>query len=311
MDTKQAQLTVVVAGGSGTIGIPLVRALVEAGHRVAATTRSPEKQSLIRSLGATPVLVDALDATALDTAVRSVAPTHVIHELTALPKAGVKRASDLEPTNRLRDEGTRNLLRAAIAARAKRIIVGSFAMLGAQQGATDGESRRAADAVKSMESQVLDAARRGDIEAVVLRYGLFYGPGNPSTDEMIALVRKRRLPRIRGDQGQLPYIHLHDAVAATVAALERGASGGVYEIVDDHPSSFSEMIEGMADIVGAPRPFTVPAWLPRLFAPYMARLLAIRLPLSNARARRDLGWTPQFPSYREGLRQTIRTTGAV
>src|SRR4030095_12540140 len=119
----------------------------------------------------------------------------------------------------------RNLRRAAIAARAQRIVVGSFALIGAAQ------------AVRSMETQVLDASRGGEIESVVLRYGLFYGPGNPATDELIALIRKSRLPRIRKDSGQLPFIHLDDAVAATIAALDHGSPGSVYDIVDDQPTS--------------------------------------------------------------------------
>jgi len=298
-------MTVFVAGGSGTIGVPLVRALVAAGYRVFATTRAEEKQAVIRGLGAMPVVVDALDAAALERAVRAAAPTHVIHQLTALPKAGPRRASDLEPTSRLRDEGTRNLLRAAVAAGARRIIGGSFAPLGAAPAGQDPMMAPAVEAVRSMESQILDAARRGHIEGIVLRYGLFYGPGNPPTEEMIALVRRRRVPVVRGDRGQLPYIHLDDAVAATVAALERGSSGSAYDIVDDHPTSFSDVVAEMAQIVGAPRPFTVPAWLPRLVSPYMARMLMTELRLSNEQARRDLGWAPRFPSYREGLRQTV------
>jgi 2-alkyl-3-oxoalkanoate reductase len=303
-------MNVFVAGGTGTIGVPLVRALVARRHRVFATTRSRDKESMIRALGATPVVVDALDAAALEKAVRDAAPSHVIHQLTALPKTGPRRASDLEPTNRLRDEGTRNLLEAAIAARAQRIVIGSFALIGAVGAAekiesSDAQIDRAADAVRSMESQAVDAARRGDIEAIVLRYGLFYGPGNPATDELIALVRKRWLPRVRNDRGQLPYIHLDDAVAATIAALEHGRSGGVYDIVDDRPASFSEIVTELADVAGARPPLTVSPWLVRLAAPYMARIFSLQLPLSNVAARRDLGWAPIFPSYREGLRQTI------
>lgn len=296
-----------VAGGSGTIGIPLVRALIRAGHTVVATTRSAEKQALLWDLGATPVVVDALDAAGLERAMRVAAPTHVIHELTALPKAGVRSAADLEPTNLLRDEGTRNLLRGAIAAGARRIIGGSFAMIAAMAPEEAGpETRGAVAAVQSMESQILEAARRGTIEGIILRYGLFYGPENPATEAMIAMVRKRRLPQVRGDHGRLPYIHLDDAVAATVAAIDRGVSGGVYDIVDDHPASFSEMVVTMAEVAGAPRPFAVPAWLPRLVAPYMAQLLRLQVPLSNAMARRELAWAPKYPSYREGLRQTVR-----
>ena len=299
-------MNVFVAGGSGTIGVPLVRALVAAGHRVHATTRSNDKQAMIGGLGATPVVVDALDAAALERAVRQAEPTHVIHQLTALPKTAPRRAIDLEPTNRLRDQGTRNLLRASIAAGARRIIVGSFAPVAAVPAASgDPNIDRAAVAARSMETQVLDAARSGAIEAIVLRYGLFYGPGNPATDDLISRVRKRRLPRVRGDRGQLPYIHLDDAVAATVAALDHGRSGEVYDIVDDRPASFSEMVTELARVSGAPAPFAVPPWLVRLGAPYMARLLALRLPLSNAKARSELGWAPRFPSYREGLRHTL------
>jgi len=300
-------MRVFVAGGSGTIGVPLVRGLVARGHHVVATTRSPAKETMLHGLGATPVIVDALDAAALERALIASAPTHVIHELTALPRTGPKRASDLEPTNRLRDEGTRNLLHAAIAAGAQRIVAGSFALIGAapRVPTTDVQIARAAQAVRSMETQVLDASRGGRIEGIVLRYGLFYGPGSPSTDELIALVRKRRLPRVRKDPGQLPYIHLDDAVAATIAALDHGSPGGVYDIVDDRPTSFSEMVTEMADVAGAPRPFTVPAWLPRLVMPYMSRLFTLQLPLSNATARLELAWAPMFPSYREGLRHTI------
>ena len=287
--------------------MPLVRALAAAGHRVVATTRSPGKQASLGAAGAIPVVVDALDAEALARAVRAASPTHVIHELTALPKGGPRRASELVATNRLREEGTRNLLRAAIDSGARRFIAGSFAMIGAaQDGRPDASLDRAAAAVRSMESQVLDAARAGAIEGIVLRYGMFYGPGVPSTEEMIAMVRRRRLPAIRGDHGKLPYIHVDDVVAATIAALDRGGSGATYDIVDDHPASFSEMVLAFAEIAGAPRPFTVPAWLPRLVMPYMARLLSLELTLSNARARAELGWRPLFPSYREGLRQTLQ-----
>ncbi|HEX5107383.1 MAG TPA: NAD-dependent epimerase/dehydratase family protein [Vicinamibacterales bacterium] len=298
-------MKVFVAGGSGTIGVPLVRALVAKGHDVAATTRFPEKEPMLRQLGATPVVVDALDAAALERAVTAAAPTHVIHELTALPKTGARRVSDLEPTNRLRDEGTRNLLRAATAAGVQRIVVGSFALIGSAPGSPTDGTAGAAQAVRSMETQVLEASRGGRIEAVVLRYGLFYGPGNPATDELIALVRKRRLPRIRNDPGQLPFIHLDDAVTATIAALDHGSPGSVYDIVDDQPVSFSAMVTEMAAVAGAPRPFTVPAWLPRLVSPYMSRLFTLQLPLSNAKARQELGWKPMFPSYKEGLRQMI------
>jgi 2-alkyl-3-oxoalkanoate reductase len=301
-------VTVFVAGGSGTIGVPLVRALVKTGHHVIATTRSPAKQTLLGELGATPAVVDVLDADAIDRTLRAASPTYVIHELTALPKAGPRRGSDLTATNRLRDQGTRNLLHAAIAAGAKRFIAGSFAPIGAAPAMRNpgGDIQAAAVAVRSMESQILDAARRGDIEGIVLRYGLFYGPDNPATRELIQRLRRRRLPTIRNDRGRLPFIHLDDAASATVAALDRGSSGTIYDIVDDDPISFSMMVEELAAIAGLPRPVRVPERLLRILMPFMARQLSIQLQLSNAKARAELDWRPKFPSYREGLRQTLQ-----
>jgi nucleoside-diphosphate-sugar epimerase len=292
---------VFVAGGSGTIGIPLVRALVAAGHGVTALTRSPGKQDESRALGASVAVADALNHEALIAAVTAAQPTHVIHQLTALPKQGPRRAGDIEATNRLRTEGTRNLLQAAIAARARRFLVGSFAILAGSHRAD-----AAAAAVRSMESQVLDATRHGSIEGVVLRYGLFYGVGVPSTAAMIEMVRKRRLPVVRGDAGQLPFIHIDDAVNATVLALDAAPAGSTYDIVDDRPVSMTEFVDALAEFIGAPSPLRVPAWLPRLVAPYIARMTSIRLPLSNARAKTELGWRPRYPTVPEGLALTLR-----
>jgi nucleoside-diphosphate-sugar epimerase len=299
-------MRVFVAGASGTIGIPLVRALVAAGHQVTALTRSPEKQDELRRLGATPALADALDAEGLRAAVLAAKPTHVIHQLTALPKEGPSRASDLVATNRLRIDGTRNLLDAAIRAGAHRFIGGSFALLpGAATGSTGTGANEGANATRSMESQILDANRSKQIEAIVLRYGLFYGPTNPSTIKMIEMVRKHRFPTIRGDRGLLPFIHIDDAVNATVAALDQGTAGSVYEIVDDKALSISDAVRIMASYIGAPAPRSIPAWLLRLMSPYRARMLSMRLPLSNAKARAELRWRPIYPTLREGFAKTF------
>jgi nucleoside-diphosphate-sugar epimerase len=123
---------------------------------------------------------------------------------------------------------------------------------------------------------------------------------------MIAMAKRRLLPTIRGDRSLLSSIHVDDAASATVAALDRAPAGSLYDIVDDRPASFSEIVESLAAAAGAPRPFAVPAWLPRLLMPYMARMIELRLPLSNAKARAELGWRPAFPTIREGLAQTLR-----
>jgi 2-alkyl-3-oxoalkanoate reductase len=294
-------MNVFLAGGSGAIGVPIVRALVAGGHRVTALTRSAANETGLRALGATPAVADALDAEALRRVVVEACPTHVIHQLTALPKGGPRSARDLVPTNRLRIDGTRNLVDAAVAAGAKRFVAGSFALIGGAEFGIPADAQPAADAVRSMESQVLDASARGFFEGIVLRYGLFYGPENSMTQQMIALARRRFLPTVRGDRGLLPLIHVDDAASATIAALDHGRAGSIYDIVDDRPVSMSEMVLAIAESAGAPRPFAVPAWLPRLLAPYMARMMAVRLALSNEKARAELGWRPAHPSIREGL----------
>jgi 2-alkyl-3-oxoalkanoate reductase len=294
-------MNVFVAGASGTIGVPLVRALIAAGHQVTAMTRSPQKMPRLRAIGATPVLADALDAEAVTRVIVQARPDVVIHQLTALPKAGVRSAEDLEATNRLRIEGTRNLIAAAVAAKAKRIVGASFVLSLAAQADPSGKPDAAAAAINSLESQIIDASRAGQIEGIVLRYGLWYGPDTPSTQQMIALAKRRMLPTVRGDRSLLPVLHLDDAVSAAVAAVDHGRPGSVYDIVDDEPVSMAEIVRELANRVGAPRPFAVPSWIPRLLSPYMARITSVRLPLSNAKARADLGWRPAYPTMRDGL----------
>ena len=296
---------VFVAGASGAIGVPLVRALLAAGHDVTALTRTPEKVASLKALGSDAAVADALDAAALTRAVAAARPTHVIHQLTALPKGGVRSGRDLIATNTLRTDGTRNLLAAAIEAGATRIIGGSFAPLyGADRSRMpEGPERDAVDAVISMEEQILGASRQGRIEGLVLKYGLFYSADNPATEYMLKMVRRRMLPVVRGDRSLLPCIHVDDAVSATVAALDHGRPGSSYNIVDDEAVSMTEIVQGLAERAGAPRPLTVPAWLPRLIAPYLARITALRYPVSNADARRELGWQPKYPTFRDGLRE--------
>jgi len=295
-------MNVFVAGGSGTIGRPLVRALVDTGHQVTALTRSAAKTDELRALGASVAVADALDRDALAAAVRNARPTHVIHQLTALPRDGVRREGDLVATNRLRIEGTRHLLDAAIAAGARRFVAGSFAILSPRHlPPSPGDD--AAAAVRSMEDQVLEATRRGAIEGIVLRYGLFYGLGTPSTVAMIDMIRKRRLPVVRGDAGELPLIHVDDAVSATIHALELGRPGAAYDIVDDEAVSMTTIVRSIADYTGSRPPHSVPAWLPRLIAPYLSRVTSVRMPLSNARAKTELEWRPAYPTLRDGLVQ--------
>jgi len=299
-------MNVFVAGGSGAIGVPLVRALVSARHQVTALTRSTAKRGELQALGAFVAVADALNRDALVAAVKAAKPAHVIHQLTALPKDGPRRVQDLEATNRLRVDGTRNLLEAAIEAGARRFVVGSFAILSPRGPVEPGADDPAAAAVRSMEDQVLEATRKGLIEGVILRYGMFYGRENPSTLAMIEMVRKRWLPVVRGDAGRLPLISLEDAVSATVRALDVAPPGSAYDIVDDYAASMTEIVETIAEYTGSPKPRKVPAWLPRLVAPYLARMMSIQMPLSNAKAKAELGWRLRYPTMRDGLAQMLR-----
>jgi nucleoside-diphosphate-sugar epimerase len=299
-------MNIFVAGGSGTIGIPLVRSLVAAGHQVTALTRSVSKHDELRSLGASVAIADALNREALIAAVQVAHPTHVIHQLTALPRGGPRRPADLDATNRLRIDGTRNLLDAAIQAGARRFLVGSFAILSPRGPVNAAPDDAAAAAVRSMETQVLEATARGAIEGVILRYGMFYGPETPSTVAIIDMVRKRILPVVRGDAGQLPVIHVDDAVSATERALDAAPPGATYDIVDDRAVSFTEIVNAIAEYTESAPPLRVPGWLPRLVAPYMARMTTIRMPLSNARAKADLGWRPKYATMRDGLAHMFR-----
>ena len=314
-------MKVFIAGATGALGAPLVRELVARGHEVVGLTRWPEKRALIEQLGASPAVADALDAPALERALLAAKPTHVVHLLTALPKNGPMRPSDIATTNELRIHGTANLLRAAISAGAQRIVGESFTAIygyhdrgdrplgedaAPDQPERDPGLRAVIEALRSLEDQLLEASRSGKIEAVVLRYGMSYGPENASTKYLLGLLRKRRLPLLRGAQGRASFIHVDDAASATIAALEHGQPGAIYNVVDDEPVGFSEYLAAAAQAIGARRPWALPAWLLRLAAPMAATMMESRLPLSNARAKRDLGWQPHYPSYREGLRQVAQ-----
>jgi len=291
---------VLVAGASGAIGLPLVRALVATGHRVTGVARSSENAVLLRSLGAEPAVADALDAGAVRRVLDNARPSHVIHQLTALPKNGPRRARDIEPTNRLRIHGTRNLIEASVAVGVTRLVVGSFFGVHVPTAGVGPGMVRTIEAVRSMESQALDASRSGRMESVILRYGGFYGRDLPMTRGMMVATKRRLLPTFAGDRSLIPSIHIDDAVAATVLALDRGRDGGIYDIVDEQPMSMNDLVRTLAQAAGSPRPFTLPAWLLRL-TPYLRDFLSTRVRLSNLAAKNELGWRPRYASVAEGL----------
>ena len=311
-------MRVFVAGASGAIGRPLVPLLVAAGHEVTGTTRSQERAELIAAAGATPAVVDALDAAALRRAVEAAGPEVVVHELTALPDRFDPRRRDIyDATNRVRREGTRNLLDAARAAGARRFVCQSIAFAyapGPEPEIKDEEAPlslgapppfgEGVRALAEMERAVLEA---DGLEGVVLRYGWFYGPGTYYAEDgsMTADVRRRRFPIVGRGVGLFSFIHVDDAAAATVAAVERGGPG-IYNIVDDEPAGQRDWLPVYAEAIGAPRPRRVPVWLARLVAGKMASAINLQPGASNAKAKRELGWTPRWASWREGFREAPR-----
>jgi 2-alkyl-3-oxoalkanoate reductase len=312
-----AAMRVFVAGATGALGAPLVRTLVAARHEVVGLTRSAAKTEFLRTLGARAAVADALDAAALRAAVVESKPDAVVHALTALPPRGPLRVSDLEPTNRVRIQGTANLIAASVDAGARRLVAESVALVYGDTGeatATEasaiGAPHRALnagiDAIRSLEDQVLVASRAGRLEGIVLRFGLFYGPGVASTEFMIRLLRRRMFPLFGGGRAVASWIHVDDAATATLATLERGRPGEIYNIVDDEPTTLRDYVTDLARVLGSPRPLSVPAWVARLLGPLPGTMATARLRVSNEKAKRDLGWTPAYPTHREGLRTLVR-----
>jgi nucleoside-diphosphate-sugar epimerase len=314
-------MRVFVAGASGAIGRPLVRQLLAAGHDVTGMTRRAERAEKIRAAGAQAAVVDVFDAEALNAAVGEARPEVIVHELTSLPDVFDPRKEIYDATNRVRREGTRNLIAAARAAGTRRLVVQSIGFAYDPSGDwvkdeeaplmsnPSGSFASAFAVLTEMERQALSAE---GIEGLVLRYGFFYGPATwyaPGRDQA-EQVRRRRLPIVGSGQGTFSFIHVDDAAAATVAACQRGAPG-IYNIVDDDPAPMREWLPVYADALGAKRPRHVPAWIVRLLAgPAVAGFATEMRGASNAKARRELGWEPLHSSWRTGFAESMRTPPA-
>ena len=315
-------MKIFVAGASGAIGRSLVPRLVERGHDVVGMTRSPAKADLLRDLGARPVVADALDPVAVAQAVASAEPEVVVHELTSLSgPMSIKDARHPERfegaivTGRLRTEGTDHLLAAAQAVGARRFVAQSFGAFrfsrtGPPVQSEDepidpgpaGPKQPGLDAILYLE-QAVTKIDWG--EGVALRYGGFYGPGTAvSLDPEAPLsgpVRRRRFPIIGKGEGITSYIHIDDAAAATVTAIERGRTG-VYNIVDDEPAPMHEWLPALARALDAKPPRRIPRWLARLLAGEMATaMMTVAKGSSNQKAKRELDLELRYPSWRLGF----------
>lgn len=310
-------MRIFVAGATGVIGRRLVPMLVEAGHEVTGMTRSKRKQELVREMGAEPAIADVFDVMRLRDVMQQADPEVIVHQLTDLPQALDPRKAEEQTAgnDRVRTEGTANLVTVANSTNARRIVAQSIAFAYGPGGprAKDEEEalfddapepwKRSVHALRYLERMVTGS----EMEGIVLRYGFFYGPGSAYASEgsLATQVRRRRFPLVGDGEGIFSFVHVDDAASATVAAIERGWPG-IYNIVDDDPAAMRDWLPAYAELLGAKRPRRVPTWLARLVAGWYATYLATEVRgASNQRARRELGWTPRYPSWRQGFEQAL------
>jgi nucleoside-diphosphate-sugar epimerase len=309
-------MRVFVAGATGAVGRQLLPQLAGQGHRVTATTRDPAKAGRLRALGAEPAVVDGLDAAAVGEAVARAEPEVVIHQMTSLAgmSGNLRRFDrDFAVTNELRTAGTDHLLAAAAAAGARRFVAQSYTgwdnireggPVKTEEDPLDPDppaaQRQTLAAIRHLEQVVPGAA---PMEGIVLSYGSFYRPG--ASDTFAEPIRKRKVPVIGDGAGIWSFLHISDAAAAAVAALEHGTPG-VYNIVDDEPARVAEWLPFLAQAIGAKAPYRVPAWLGRLAAGEVGVSMMTQIRgSSNAKAKRELGWQPAWPSWRQGFRHGL------
>jgi nucleoside-diphosphate-sugar epimerase len=309
-------MRVLVAGATGAVGRRLVPELVARGHDVVGTSRTPENAAGLRSLGATPAVLDLLDPTAVGELVSRTEPAAIVHEATALSGISDVKHFDrsFEMTNRLRTEGTDALLVAAREAGVRRFVAQSFAgwPYAREGGPVKTESdpldpqpvnemSETLEAIRHLEARVTAAA------GIVLRYGGLYGAPD---DAQVEVVRKRRFPIVGDGEGVWSFVHLDDAASATALAIDRGMPG-IYNIVDDDPAPVREWLPAMAEALGAKPPRHVPRWLAQIVAGEAGVVLMTESRgASNAKAKRELGWTLRYPSWREGFRAAYSTAAA-
>jgi nucleoside-diphosphate-sugar epimerase len=303
-------MRVFVAGATGAIGQSLVPQLVGAGHEVSATTRSAGNVDRLRELGAEPLIVDGLDTSAITDAVLRVEPDAIVHEMTALAGRPDLRHFDrwFETTNQLRTKGTDALLAAAQRVGVTRFVAQSYTgwsnprtggLVKTEDDGFDPHPLRAQQKSLAAIRYVEERTSAAPLTGVALRYGNLYGPG--ASDALVDLIRKRRLPVVGDGAGVWSWVHVDDAAAATVAALEQSSSG-VYNVVDDEPAPVSTWLPHWAEVIGAKPPMHVPKWLGRLAAGSVTvQWMTEARGASNEKAKHELRWQPRWPTWRDGF----------
>jgi nucleoside-diphosphate-sugar epimerase len=314
-------MKVLVVGATGAVGKRLVPLLVATGHEVVGTTRSAERGHDIRGAGAEPAVVDVLDLAAVTAAVGRAQPEVIVHQATALSKVGNLRkfAAEFEQTDRLRTQGTDNLLAAARETGVRRFVAQSFAgwpyarvggPVKTEEDPLDPDppaaSRRTLAAIRHLENAALGTE---GVEGLALRYGGLYGPGTSLSADGVHLemIRRRRFPIVGRGTGVWSFVHIDDVAAATLAAIEHGAPG-IYNVVDDEPAPVSEWLPYLATVAGAKPPLRVPVWVCRLaLGEFGVAMMTDVRGASNAKAKRELNWQPIYPSWRQGFPAAVRS----
>jgi nucleoside-diphosphate-sugar epimerase len=300
---------ILIAGATGAAGRALIPRLIEHGYDVTGTTRSESKTGELRRLGASAQVMDGLDAASVKAAIDAARPDVIVHQMTALTGIDMRNIDKaFHLTNRLRTEGTEHILAAA---KGKLLIAQSFA--GWPYARTGGKIKTEADpldptppkgirethaAIRRLEELVTGAG------GIVLRYGGFYGPGSGMSPggEQVQMIRKRQFPLVGNGEGIWSFLHTDDIATSTLAAIEHGRPGEIYNIVDDEPAPTKEWLPYLAQQVGAKPPRKVPAWLAKIVAsPAAVAMMTESRGASNAKAKAELGWVPKHPSWREGF----------
>lgn len=313
-------MKIFLAGATGAVGQALVPLLTSHGHTVTGTTRSPSKADALRALGAEPVVVDGLDRDGLRAAVAAARPDAIVHQMTALGGDLDLRKFErsFAVTNRLRTEGTDHLLAAGREAGVERFVAQSFAAwpsarVGGPVKTEDDpldedppkQVRSTLEAILGLEAAVTGAG------GIALRYGGFYGPGTGFAPGGIQweMVKQRKFPIVGDGGGIWSFAHIEDVATATLAALERGAPGRIYNVADDDPAPVREWLPFVAEAIGAPPPRHLPRWVGRLLGRHMVVMMCEVRGASNERIKRELGWEPAWPTWREGIAATTEERG--
>jgi nucleoside-diphosphate-sugar epimerase len=303
-------MQILIAGATGAAGKALIPLLIEHGYTVTGTTRSPNKFALLEALGATPAVMDGLDPKSVKATVEKARPDVIVHQMTSISGVNMRSIDKtFATTNRLRTEGTEHLI--AAAPPNTRLVVQSFG--GWPYARTGGPVKSERDpldadppkgtvatlaAIKRLEQLTTNAG------GIVLRYGGFYGPGTGMArdGEQAEMIRKRRFPIVGGGEGIWSFLHMDDLAAATLAAIERGKPGEIYNVSDDDPAPVKEWLPYFAQALGAPPPRRIPAFIARLIAgPAAVAMMTESRGASNAKAKAELGWTPRHPTWREAI----------